>query len=287
MPIDEGLRVLAREFRGAFDAFERSASDLAPVVEAVVSAIRSGRRVHLFGAGTSGRLAALDAAEIPPTFGMDPELFEAHLAGGPAALTTAVEDVEDDVLEGAQAAEGVQAGDVAIGLTASGRTPYVLAALEVAKERSAYTVQIDCTRSTDSPADCHVTLQTGAEAIAGSTRLNAATAQKLALNAISTLAMVHLGRTYSNLMVCVQPNNSKLRGRLARILMDISGASEAAVVAALEDAGHDGRVAVVMLTRGWTRSEAVEALAAAETLRSIIEGPGEQSGATAHPSDAS
>ena len=262
--------MLAQEFRTAFDVFERSSAELAPVVEAVAEAVRCGRRVHLFGAGTSGRLAALDAAELPPTFGIEPDVFEVHLAGGSDAMTAAIEGAEDDVDAGDRAGQSLTTGDVAIGLTASGRTPFVLAALASAKNRGAFTVQLDCNQTAASLADCHDTFDTGPEPIAGSTRLNAATAQKLALNAISTLAMVHVGRTYSNLMVCVQPNNSKLRSRLTSILQEITGATAAEVGDALEAADQHGRVALAMLTHGWDRARAERVLAASADLRSVL-----------------
>jgi N-acetylmuramic acid 6-phosphate etherase len=270
--IEDGLALLAGEFRRPFDAFERIAAELAPVVKAVIGCIRRGGSVHLFGAGTSGRIAALDAAEIPPTFGLPPTVFRPHLAGGEVALTTAVEDAEDDIDAGTAAGAELEAGDVAIGLTASGQTPYVLAALTAAGEQGAYTALIDCNGSGPSYLDCRITLPTGPEPIAGSTRLNAATAQKLALNAISTLAMVHLGRTYSNLMVCVQPNNAKVRKRLAQMLSEISGASKREVDAALIEADNDGSIALAMLMRHWDVVQARAALDQGTPLRAIVEG---------------
>jgi N-acetylmuramic acid 6-phosphate etherase len=271
-----GLELLSQEFRRAFETFEARALDLGPIVEAVIACVRDGGGVHLFGAGTSGRMAALDAAEVPPTFGVSTGLFHTHLAGGPAAMTTAVEDAEDDANEGASAGDQVEMGDVAIGLTASGRTPFVIAALAAAKKKGAFTALIDCNRpgslEVDCELDCHVTLETGAEPITGSTRLNAATAQKLALNAVSTLAMVHLGRTYSNFMVCLQPKNSKLRNRLTQTLADISGATRSQVQDALVAAGNEGDVALVMLKHGWDAHVARSALAGRTALRPIIDG---------------
>jgi len=234
--------------------------------------VRRGGGVHYFGAGTSGRLAALDAAEIPPTFNVAPTLFQAHLAGGATALTAAVEDAEDDADAGTREGARLAPQDVAIGLAASGRTPYVLAALDAARAQGAFTALIDCNDGIPSRVDCRVTLPTGPEPIAGSTRLNAATAQKLALNAVSTLAMVHLGRTYSNLMVCVQPNNAKLRRRLALMLREISGASQADIDAALTAAGNEGGLALAMLMRGWDVAQARTAAAGGTPLRAILDG---------------
>jgi N-acetylmuramic acid 6-phosphate etherase len=274
VPVAVGLAMLASESRHAFEAFRDGALELAPIVDAVVACVRAGGTVHLFGAGSSGRLAALDAAELPPTFGIPPMVFRAHLAGGPSAMTTATENAEDDVDEGARVGGLLEAGDVAIGVTASGRTPFVLSALTTARSRRAFTALIDCNPS-DSPRDidCHVTLHTGAEAIAGSTRLNAATAQKLALNAISTLAMVHLGKTYSNLMVSVQPTNEKLRHRQVRMLREISGAPEAEVVSAIAAAGSRGDIALAMLAQGWDAAQAATALDRGASLRRLVDDP--------------
>jgi N-acetylmuramic acid 6-phosphate etherase len=270
--VEDGLALLAGEFRHAFDAFENAAAELAPVVDAVVSCVRSGGSVHLFGAGTSGRMAALDAAEIPPTFGLPPTVFRPHLAGGQSAMTTAVEGAEDDPDEGVRVGAQLQTGDVAIGVTASGRTPFVLAALAAAGERGAFTVLIDCNGTGTLDVDCRVTLPTGPEPIAGSTRLNAATAQKLALNAISTLAMVHLGRTYSNLMVCLQPTNAKLRARLSRMLREISHKPKSEVDAALAAADNHGNLALAMLRWGWDVGRARTALELGKPLRTIVDG---------------
>lgn len=272
MPAADALTLLANEFRRAFDAFDRSAVLLAPIVEAIVRSLRDGGRVHLVGAGSSGRLAALDAAELPPTFGVPAALFQAHLAGGEGAMTSAVEDAEDDADAGAAVGRSVSSTDVVIGVTASGRTPFVLAALEAARRVGAYTALIDCHHDANVDVDTHVTFETGAEAIAGSTRLNAATAQKLALNAISTLAMVQLGRTYSNLMVCVQPNNSKLRVRLSEMLQQISGAPPADVDAALQEARQQGGVALGILLQGWDVDVARAAVDQWVPLRELLGG---------------
>lgn len=269
----DGLALMATESRHAFDAFTAAAPELAPIVDAVVACVRRGGFVHFFGAGSSGRLAALDAAEIPPTFGIAPGVFQAHLAGGPSAMTAAAENAEDDADEGARVGAQLTAACVAIGVTASGRTPFVLAALATARARGAFTALIDCSPADPPPdVDCHVTLNTGSEAIAGSTRLNAATAQKLALNAISTLAMVHLGKTYSNLMVSVQPTNAKLRHRLHRMLAEISGAPDAEVTAAIAAAGGRGDVALAMLVQGWDADQARAAIGDGVPLRRLVDG---------------
>ncbi len=270
--VEDGLALLAHQFRHAFDAFQNAAPELAPLVKAVIDCVRRGGHIHLFGAGTSGRIATLDAAEIPPTFGISPTVFQPHIAGGETALTAAVDSAEDDTGAGAEDGGLLQPGDVAIGLTASGRTPYVLAALDAARSRGAYTALIENNGTQLPQVDCHITLRTGPEPIAGSTRLNAATAQKLALNAISTLAMIHLGKTYSNLMICLRPTNTKLRARLTRILRDITGASQAEVDSALAAADNHGELALAILTLPWEVDQARSALEQGTPLRAIVDG---------------
>ena len=173
--------------------------ELARLVDAAVARIREGGTVHYFGAGTSGRLAVLDAAELPPTFGSPPGLFVAHHAGGASALVAAIENVEDDRQAGRQGAQVLSAQDVAIGLTASGRTPFVAGALEVARDRGALTALVTAYPQSEIGllVDHLVAPATGPEAVTGSTRLKAGTAQKLVLNGFSTAVMIALGRTWS------------------------------------------------------------------------------------------
>ncbi|MEV4704279.1 N-acetylmuramic acid 6-phosphate etherase [Actinoplanes sp. NPDC049316] len=222
---------------------------LAAAVDLAVEALSGGCRVHYVGAGTSGRLAVLDAAELGPTFGMEPGRVVAHLAGGPAALTDASEGAEDDEQAGAAAMAGVSPGDLVVGVTASGRTPYVRGALTAARSRGAHTVLVSANPAAPLArhADLHVAPDTGPEVVTGSTRMKAGTAQKLVLNAFSTATMVRLGRTYSNLMTDMLPRNDKLRDRQLRILADATGADAARCRGALRDAHGDARVAVVML----------------------------------------
>jgi N-acetylmuramic acid 6-phosphate etherase len=239
---------------------------LAGMVDEAADRIRRGGRVHYFGAGSSGRIAVLDAAELIPTFGLTPGTVTAHLAGGEAAMTRAVEGAEDDDASGRADAAGVTAGDLVIGVTASGRTPYVAGALAAAAESGAFTALVTC--NPDAPlrplARAVLAAETGPEAIAGSTRLKATSALKLILNSFSTALMIRLGKTYSNLMVEVQAVNSKLRTRTLRILSDASGAHEAACAAALAQAGGDLRVAMVMLLGGAPGTAAQQALTAGD-----------------------
>jgi N-acetylmuramic acid 6-phosphate etherase len=247
---------------------------LAEVVDAAVARYEAGGTIHYFGAGTSGRLALLDAAELPPTFSADPGRVIAHQAGGEAAARMAVESAEDDEALGRTAAQGVTARDVAIGLAASGRTPFVLGALQAAREAGAFTAAVSS--SPDGPigtiVNVHILLDTGPEAIAGSTRLKAGTAQKLVLNSFSTALMVRLGKTYSNLMVDVAPNNAKLRGRIRSILEEATGASETDSAEALRAAG-DTKTALVSLATGVDAPTAAAALARSMgRVRAAIEG---------------
>jgi N-acetylmuramic acid 6-phosphate etherase len=222
---------------------------LAEVVDEAAARIRDGGRVHYFGAGSSGRIAVLDAAELVPTFGLDPDLVVAHLAGGEPALVHAVEGAEDDEALGARDAAGVTSNDLVIGLAASGRTPYVIGALRTASSNGAFTVAVTSNPGTPmrSVADVTLAADTGPEAIAGSTRLKATSALKLILNNFSTALMIRLGKTYSNLMIEVSATNTKLRGRKIRILRDATGASEAASEEALVAADGDVRLALVAL----------------------------------------
>lgn len=238
---------------------------LAVVVDLVVARLRTGGRVHYFGAGTSGRIGVLDAAEIVPTFGTEPGLFTAHHAGGEGAVVTAVEAAEDDEELGRLAAGMLRAADVAVGLSASGRTPWVGGALRAAHAAGALTVLVSS--NADAPlaalAEHRILVDTGQEAIAGSTRLKAGTAQKMVLNTLSTAVMVRLGLTYSNLMVGVNGRNAKLRRRQITILTEASGASEAACAAELARCDGDLRLAVVCLLGGVTPDQARPALTAA------------------------
>ena len=208
--------------------------------------------MHYFGAGSSGRIGVLDAAEVVPTFGVEAGVFVAHHAGGEDAVAHAIEGAEDRQSLGTQAAAGLTATDVAIGLSASGRTPYVAGALHAARAAGALTVLVSSSLSAPLTAfaDYSLLVDTGPEAIAGSTRLKAATAQKMILNSLSTAVMIKLGRTYSNLMVSMSGTNEKLRRRQVLILMETAGATEAASRAELARCGGDLRLAMLCLLAG-------------------------------------
>jgi N-acetylmuramic acid 6-phosphate etherase len=247
-------------------AVGRALPEVARAVDLAVAALTAGGRVHYAGAGTSGRLAVLDAAELPPTFGLPPDRFVAHLAGGDAALRGAVEAVEDDAERGRAdlAAAAVAAADVVVGLAASGRTPYVAGAFAAAAAVGAVTVLVTANPQAPLAAgrDVVIVTDTGPEALTGSTRLKAGTAQKLVLHTFSTAVAVRLGHAYSNLMVDVRATNAKLRGRSLAILEEATGAGRPACARALEEAGGEVKTAVVALLAGVPAERAREALAA-------------------------
>ena len=228
-------------------AVARQLPVVARLVDAADAALSAGGAIHYFGAGTSGRLAVLDAVELLPTFNLEPGTVIPHIAGGDTALVRAVENSEDSEDEGAAAAAGLGPHDVAIGLTASGRTPYVGAALRAARRAGAVTALITnnagAVLSTD--VDLAIEVDTGPEALTGSTRLKAGTAQKLVLNGFSTALMVRRGRVWSNLMVSLVATNAKLRDRTVRILAEATGWDPDLANQALVRADGDLKTALV------------------------------------------
>lgn len=263
----EILRVINREDARVPAAVARELPKVARAVDAIVQALRRGGRLIYVGAGTSGRLATLDAAECPPTFGVPPRLVEAVVAGGRRALTQAVEGAEDSAAQGAKdlAAKKITANDVVVGLTASGSTPYVLGALAYATRRGAVAVGVTSNRRSPLArlAGIIIAPQVGPEVIAGSTRMKAGTAQKLVLNMLSTAAMARLGHVYDNWMIDVALSSQKLRQRGLRILEQATGASTAEAQRALRQVRrasrqrkHDLRLALIMLKTGVDVAEA-------------------------------
>jgi N-acetylmuramic acid 6-phosphate etherase len=222
---------------------------VARAVDLTLERWRRGGRVVFFGAGTSGRLAALDAAELVPTFGTPAARYVARLAGGPDAFFKAIEGAEDDAAAGASAADDLSAVDVAFGVAASGRTPWVLAALERARQRGAATIGLACVPAPAMRAyvDVAIVVDTGPEAITGSTRMKAGTAQKLILNAFSTTLMIRLGKVYGNLMVDLQATNAKLRRRAERLVQQAAGADPSAAARALAESNGEVKTAIALL----------------------------------------
>lgn len=247
------LRVIHREDAAVARAVARALPSIARAVDAIVLSLRRGGRLFYVGAGTSGRLATLDAAECPPTFGVPARTVQALIAGGRRALTAAVEGAEDSAGRGARdlAAKRVSSRDVVVGITAGGTTPYVLGALHLARKRRAATVAFTSNRLSPvaRAARISIAVEAGPEVIAGSTRMKAGTAQKMVLNMLTTAAMVRLGRAYDNWMIDVALTNRKLRERGLWILTEASGRSVSEAGHALRQAGHDLRVALVMLKR--------------------------------------
>jgi len=223
-------------------------------VDVIVGALRSGGRLIYVGAGTSGRLATLDAAEIPPTFGVSVKLVQAVIAGGRRALTDAVEGAEDSLKAGARdlRAKRVMSRDVVVGITASGTTPYVLGALKHARRYGAVTIALTANRGTPAMRVARIAIapQTGPEVVTGSTRMKAGTAQKMVLNMLSTATMVRLGRVCDNWMIGVAHTNRKLRARGVRILQEATGASVSESRRALRQAGDDVGRAMERLKKG-------------------------------------
>lgn len=259
------LSAINAEDRRVPDAVAAVLPQLARAVDYAVEALRGGGRVHYVGAGTSGRLATLDAAELVPTFNVPPDLFVAHHAGGEKALRQAVENAEDnDEAGAAELAAVVQPGDFVLGLAASGRTPFVLGALEASSRLGAHTGLVSANPRASKPAgvDVLIAVATGPEVIAGSTRMKAGTAQKLILTAFSTATMIKLGKTYSNLMVSMRATNAKLRGRTIRILQEATGLTMADCSDALTEAGGDLKTALVHLLSGSDVERSAAALAA-------------------------
>ena len=233
----EMVRLLADEDAQVAAAVAREAEPIARAIDAIAKRFQRGGRLIYIGAGTSGRLGALDAAEIPPTFSMAPDRVQALIAGGARAITQSVEGAEDDADAGAHDIAGLNVAecDAVVGIAASGGTPYVLGGLEEAKQRGAYVAGVTCNHPTpmENIATPVIALLVGPEAIAGSTRLKAGTAQKMALNMLSTGVMIRLGKTFGNLMIDVQPTNAKLRDRARRIVetaCDLSPADAATLL---------------------------------------------------------
>jgi N-acetylmuramic acid 6-phosphate etherase len=265
LPTVDVLRMINDEDRLVPAAVGKVLPEVAQAVDLAVATLRAGGRIHYAGAGTSGRLATLDAAELVPTFNTPADWFVTHHAGGTVALRTAVENAEDDWEGGAaEIRAAVRPGDVVFGLTASGRTPYVLGALAAGNEIGAHTVLLSANPAArpSVPVDVLIAVNTGPEVLAGSTRMKAGTAQKLVLNAFSTAVMIKLGRTYSNLMVSMRATNAKLRGRTLRILREATGLDEAECTAALLEADGDLKVALIRLLAGIDSAQAAEALTA-------------------------
>ncbi|HEY2848876.1 MAG TPA: N-acetylmuramic acid 6-phosphate etherase [Gemmatimonadaceae bacterium] len=262
----EIVDLINAEDRTVAEAVHAQRATIAAALTAAEEVLRSGGRLYYVGAGTSGRLGVLDASEVPPTFGAPPDLVQGVIAGGAAALTRSQEGAEDrpdgarDDLDHA----GVRAGDLVIGIAASGTTPYVRGALQHARTLGARTAIIACSPpppDTLAAADIAIVVLTGPEVVTGSTRMKAGTATKLVLNTITTGAMIRLGKTYGNLMVDLQASNAKLRDRAERIVCEVCGVAPDEAREILRAADGSVKLAIVMKKLGLSAADARAALA--------------------------
>lgn len=264
LPVTDLLLLVNDEDARVAPAVREAVPQIARAVEAVAAAFRAGGRLVYAGAGTSGRLGVLDSVECPPTFGTDPGQVVGLIAGGERAFVRAVEGAEDSGDLGAQDLAGIGFGprDVLVGIAASGRTPYVIGALDHARAVGAVTVSIACNpgAAVSAHADVAIEVDAGPEVLTGSTRLKAGTAQKLVLNMISTAAMVQTGKVFGNLMVDVRPTNAKLLDRARRIVVEATGCDDATAEAALADADGHAKTAVVSVLAGCDAAQARDRL---------------------------
>lgn len=254
------------EDRRALSAAARTRRAIAGAAVEMARVLEAGGRVLFAGAGTSGRLGVLEAAECPPSFGSDPRQIAAVIAGGPRAVFRAVEGAEDRAAEGRREGGKLRRGDLLVAISASSVTPFVHGALEAARARGARTVLLTCAprRGRSRLADLVVALATGPELLTGSTRLKAGSATKAVLNAITTAAMVRLGKAYSNLMVDLRPASAKLRDRARRIVQAASGVSAARAARLLSAARGEVKTAIVMARLGLSAAAARRRLAGAK-----------------------
>ncbi|HEX6684724.1 MAG TPA: N-acetylmuramic acid 6-phosphate etherase [Candidatus Limnocylindrales bacterium] len=271
------LAALMNEADASVPAAVRAAfPQILPAIEAVSERVSRGGRIFYVGAGSAGRLCVLDAAEVPPTFNAPPELVQAIMAGGPAAVVGSVEGAEDDFDAGftAVGARGVTSADAVVGVAASGRTPYVIGAMRAARLVGSLTVALSCNRNAplSSEVEYPIEVTVGPEVLAGSTRLKAGTAQKLVLNMLTTIVMVRQGKAYGNLMVDMRVTNVKLRDRALRIIQRVTSCSRSVAEVALESADLEVKTAIVIIAGSATVEVARQRLAAAGgRLRQALE----------------
>ncbi|MDO5286497.1 MAG: N-acetylmuramic acid 6-phosphate etherase [Actinomycetia bacterium] len=267
-PTDRLVAAMIDADRGLYDAVAACQAEIASAVDQIAERLGRGGRLFYLGAGTAGRLGVLDASEIPPTFGTDPSLVVGLIAGGPTAITQAVENAEDDrtAAPAQLRALGLDADDAVVGIAASGRTPYVLGGLGYASAMGALTVGVTSNAGSAVGREAQIAIDVvvGPEFIAGSTRLRAGTAQKLVLNLLSTLTMVRLGKTYGNRMVDLRATNAKLRARAEQTVVAVCGCPPEVARDALAAAGGHVKTAVLMLLAGVDQAEATRRLEATQ-----------------------
>ena len=264
----DALKLINEEDKKVAFAVEKELPNIAKAVDVVYQQMKNGGRLIYVGCGTSGRLGVLDAVECPPTFGTDPETVQALIAGGSSAFVRAKEGAEDNQNLGREDLKNIGFGakDVLVGIAASGRTPYVIGAIEYAKSVGAPTISLSCCKDSavGRVADIRIEPQPGPEVITGSTRLKSGTAQKMVLNMISTTVMIKLGKVYGNLMVDVKATNEKLVERTVSIVRSAAGVDEATARQTLQKCDYSAKTAIVMLLLKCSAQEAAEALSAAE-----------------------
>jgi N-acetylmuramic acid 6-phosphate etherase len=268
------LEALAAGQERAIAAVRKALPDIARAAEAIAAKLKRGGRLAYAGAGTSIRVAVQDGSELPATFGFPPERLVYLIAGGKDAMFETMADAEDDAEAGAEAAQGLSKGDSLIAVAASGATPYTVAAVQTARKLGALTVAISNNAATPlgAAAEIEIVLLSAPEVISGSTRMGAGTAQKAALNLLSTLVNIKLGAVHDGLMVNVRAENAKLKRRAARIVMRISGADDAKAMAALETTAGDVKTAILICSGVASRAEAQVVLAATDgNLRRALE----------------
>jgi len=265
------VRLMSREDRRVVESVRRQHRTIARAIHLMTQRLRAGGRLWVVGAGTSGRLGVLEAAECPPTFSTPPSMIRAIIAGGRRAVFRSQEGAEDDRVAARAAVRHVRRADVAIGIAASGVTPFVAEGLQHAAARGAATILITCHPDTAIRTDVRIPLAVGPEILAGSTRLKAATATKLVLNMLTLGVMVQLGKTYGNLMVDVRPTSRKLRARAVRIIQTIAGCSESTAVRCLRQAKGQTKTAVLMAAAQLSYSAARQRVARARgSLRKAL-----------------
>ena len=273
-PVELAL-LMNRADRRTVQAAARAAPAIGRAIELIARALTHGGRLFFVGAGTSGRLGVIEAAECPPTFGTPPRLVQAVIAGGRGAVFRSAEGAEDDAVEGArQIRRRAHPGDVVVGIAASGVTPFVRAALDEARRRKALTVLVTCNPAVPQrSARVVIALAVGPEVLAGSTRLKAGTATKLTLNTVTTGVFARLGKVYGNRMVDVRPRSAKLRARALGLVREIGGVGEREAARLLEAALGNAKLAIAMGRLGLPAREARRRLMAARgSLRRVIEG---------------
>lgn len=261
------LRKINAEDQQVALAVEQAIPQITLVVDAIKTAFENGHRLFYFGAGTSGRLGVLDASECPPTYGAPPELVQGIIAGGDIALRNAVEGAEDSPEQGEADVRqaGLQAGDVAVGISASGQAPYVVAAMRTAQSLGCFTAGLTCDPDSKlaQAVQQPIVVEVGPEVVAGSTRMKAGTAQKLVLNMLTTGAMIQTGKTFQNLMVDVQPTNLKLKARARRIVAALGNVSVEEAERILEQTAYQVKPAVLIARDRIALPEALDRLKAA------------------------